>query len=93
MRNKRVLACAPSNVAVDNIIELLVRNHKNYPVTRLGHPARISDIIKPYSLDYKTFNSEENKICDDIIEEINKISQEIKKCNSKYEKRRIIIYI
>ncbi|MCA9056970.1 MAG: AAA family ATPase [Planctomycetaceae bacterium] len=48
-RGERVLACAPSNTAVDNIMERLLVAGKN-PV-RLGHPARVSESLRAHSLD------------------------------------------
>ena len=40
----RVIACAPSNVAVDNIIEkILAKQNKAIKVVRIGHPARVSE--------------------------------------------------
>ncbi|KAG1706968.1 DNA-binding protein SMUBP-2 [Nymphon striatum] len=47
---QKVLACAPSNVAVDNLIERLVE-HKKIKVVRLGHPARSMKSLHKYSLD------------------------------------------
>jgi superfamily I DNA and/or RNA helicase len=37
----RVLLCAPSNVAVDNLVERLTRQSPKTKVLRLGHPARL----------------------------------------------------
>ena len=38
----RVLVCAPSNVAVDNIVEKLSVKSKKFRIVRVGHPARSS---------------------------------------------------
>ena len=48
-RGESVLACAPSNTAVDNIVERLV--DKNQSVVRLGHPARVAERLRAYTLD------------------------------------------
>lgn len=48
-RGQRVLVCAPSNLAVDNLLEgLLARGEK--PV-RLGHPARVLPQLRARTLD------------------------------------------
>lgn len=55
---KRLLVCAPSNVAVDNVLERVVqaaakadRKMKKPRCVRLGHPARVSPTILRYCLD------------------------------------------
>ena len=48
-RGERVLACAPSNLAVDNLLEKLLAAGEN-PV-RLGHPARVSESLRDHTLD------------------------------------------
>ena len=48
-QNKRVLACAPSNLAVDNMAEQLVE--AGVPLVRLGHPVRILPQLQAYTLD------------------------------------------
>ncbi|WP_143961854.1 AAA domain-containing protein [Litoribacter populi] len=49
--NPQVLVCAPSNAAVDLLVEKLL--DKNIQVVRLGHPARIEDRIIENTLDYQ----------------------------------------
>jgi superfamily I DNA and/or RNA helicase len=48
-RGERVLACAPSNLAVDNLLEKLLAIGEE-PV-RLGHPARVSEALREHTLD------------------------------------------
>jgi len=48
-RGQRVLACAPSNTAVDNLLERLLAIGE--PAVRLGHPARVSEDLRQHSLD------------------------------------------
>lgn len=48
-RGQRVLACAPSNTAVDNLLERLLAVGE--PAVRLGHPARVSEDLRQHSLD------------------------------------------
>ncbi len=48
-QGSRVLACAPSNLAVDNMAEQLVA--AGVPLVRLGHPMRILPELQAYTLD------------------------------------------
>ncbi len=48
-RGDKVLACAPSNTAVDNMLERLIE--ANQRVVRIGHPARVAERLRDYSLD------------------------------------------
>jgi len=48
-RGEKVLACAPSNLAVDNLLERLAAAGEK--VVRLGHPARVLPGLQAYTLD------------------------------------------
>jgi superfamily I DNA and/or RNA helicase len=48
-RGAKVLACAPSNLAVDNLLERLVAHGER--VVRLGHPARVLPGLREHTLD------------------------------------------
>jgi hypothetical protein len=48
-RGQRVLVCAPSNLAVDNLLERLVACGEK--VLRLGHPARVLPGLREHTLD------------------------------------------
>jgi hypothetical protein len=48
-RGERVLACAPSNLAVDNVLERLLGFGEQ--VVRLGHPARVLPALRRHTLD------------------------------------------
>jgi superfamily I DNA and/or RNA helicase len=48
-RGEKVLACAPSNLAVDNLLERLVAAGEN--AIRLGHPARVLPALQEHTLD------------------------------------------
>jgi ATP-dependent RNA/DNA helicase IGHMBP2 len=48
-RGERVLACAPSNLAVDNLLQRLIA--KGEIAIRLGHPARVLPELQEHTLD------------------------------------------
>lgn len=74
-RNK-VLVCAPSNIAVDNLVERLA-NH-NVKMVRLGHPGRIMDSIIKYSLDAIVDRSSSTQIVKDVRKELNYVLKKLK---------------
>jgi superfamily I DNA and/or RNA helicase len=39
------MACAPSNIAVDNMIERLAVSDPSLKIVRIGHPARLLDSV------------------------------------------------
>ncbi len=49
VQKEKVLACAPSNLAVDNIAERLLANGLN--IVRIGHPIRILESLHAVTLD------------------------------------------
>jgi ATP-dependent RNA/DNA helicase IGHMBP2 len=48
-RGEKVLVCAPSNLAVDNLLERLLA--LGDPAVRLGHPARVLPQLREHTLD------------------------------------------
>ncbi len=48
-RGEKVLACAPSNTAIDNLLERLIMARQR--VVRIGHPARVAERVRDHSLD------------------------------------------
>ena len=66
----QVLACAPSNIAVDNLVERLAQNKQK--IVRLGHPARVLPHIQKYSLDAILSSSDETKIVEDVRKDLDK---------------------
>jgi superfamily I DNA and/or RNA helicase len=49
LRGEKILACAPSNTAVDNLLERLI--DMQLQVVRVGHPARVKEKLRTHSLD------------------------------------------
>jgi superfamily I DNA and/or RNA helicase len=59
-RGEKVLACAPSNTAVDNLLEKLVRAGQR--VVRIGHPARVDARLREFTLDFLAAQREEMQL-------------------------------
>ena len=55
-----VLACAPSNTAVDNLLDRLIELKQE--VVRIGHPARVSEKLRPFTLDGRVEQHENTAI-------------------------------
>lgn len=49
LRGERVLACAPSNTGVDNLLEKLIG--LGVHAVRIGHPARVHELLQHHTLD------------------------------------------
>jgi len=67
----QVLACAASNIAVDNLVEKLAASGAT-KIVRLGHPARLMPAIQRFSLDAILSASDETKLVEDVRKDINK---------------------
>ncbi|XP_029438093.1 DNA-binding protein SMUBP-2 [Rhinatrema bivittatum] len=83
-RGLKVLCCAPSNVAVDNLVECLAANKEK--ILRLGHPARLLDSVQHHSLDAVLAHSDDTQIVIDIRKDIDEALVKIKKTKEKGEK-------
>ncbi|KAJ8252013.1 hypothetical protein COCON_G00213250 [Conger conger] len=77
----KVLCSAPSNVAVDNLVEALVRNKAR--LLRLGHPARLQESIQKHSLDAVLARSDSTDIIADIRKDIDRAFEKMKKSRDK----------
>ncbi|KAL8419634.1 hypothetical protein RB594_002718 [Gaeumannomyces avenae] len=84
----RILVCAPSNVAVDNVAERLAP-HSGVPIVRIGHPARLLPSVVAHSLDVLTQTSEAGAIVRDVRAEMDAKQGSIKKTKSARERRLI----
>ena len=49
--HSKILCCAPSNIAVDNIAEKLIQSKDAIPIVRVGHPARMMESVLCRCLD------------------------------------------
>ena len=96
-RRKRVLVGTPSNVAADNIVErLCVRGGggaaaapKGLRVVRVGHGARLSAALQPFSLDARMAQSDAAKVSDAARSDLQKLRRKMKGCKDREAKRRI----
>jgi superfamily I DNA and/or RNA helicase len=66
-RGERVIASAPSNLAVDNLVERLVA--AGLDCVRIGHPARVLPSVLAHTLDARAEAREEARIAAGLVEE------------------------
>ncbi|MCH2130080.1 MAG: AAA domain-containing protein [Pirellulaceae bacterium] len=72
-RGERVLACAPSNTAVDNLLERLMVS--GIQAVRLGHPARVLEVVRTRTLDALVEKHETRVLIDDLIREAEQLER------------------
>src|SRR4051812_17443988 len=70
-RGEKVLACAPSNLAVDNLLEKLVAGGEK--AIRLGHPARVLKELQEHTLDLLVDAHPDVAIARRLIKEANQL--------------------
>ncbi|NXB39494.1 SMBP2 protein, partial [Eulacestoma nigropectus] len=80
----KVLCCAPSNVAVDNLVERLAGGRAR--LLRLGHPARLLQPIQQHSLDAVLARRDSAHIVADIRRDIDQAWAKTKKAQDKGER-------
>ena len=83
----RVLACAGSNIAVDNIVERLAKT--NIKVCRIGHPARMMPQVFEKCLDALIRKSSLFKDLKELKNNYNKNLKKLKKTFKISEKKEI----
>lgn len=88
-RGMRVLACAPSNIAVDNMVERLAQYPKTR-ILRLGHPARLLPTVLSHSLDVLVQQAEGTKLVNDVKKEMKDATHRLSKAKSGAERRELI---
>ena len=103
-RGETVLACAPSNTAVDNILERLIAQQSRLrgrsekagePIVRIGHPARVDEEFRSHTLDALVANHEVMSIVRDMHKEAESLFRKVGRFTrakpapgAKYEMRR-----
>ncbi|MBL9091157.1 MAG: IGHMBP2 family helicase [Planctomycetaceae bacterium] len=70
-RGEKVLACAPSNMGVDNLLERLVA--AGVRCVRLGHPARVSAGLREHTLDYIVENHPDMEVARTLLRDADKL--------------------
>ncbi|GDY01591.1 ATPase AAA [Planctomycetota bacterium] len=70
-----VLACAPSNVAVDNLAERLVAS--GLRIVRLGQPMRVLPAVVEHTLAAQVANAPEQKLLRDVRRELQVLNQRL----------------
>jgi ATP-dependent RNA/DNA helicase IGHMBP2 len=76
-RGESVLACAPSNLAVDNLVERLAAAGLD-PV-RIGHPARVLPAALEHTLEVRVRDHDEAKLAARLVKEALQLRQAARK--------------
>jgi ATP-dependent RNA/DNA helicase IGHMBP2 len=76
-KGAKVLACAPSNTGVDNLLEKMVANRMR--VVRIGHPARVQEELQAYTLDAIVEKEPSMKVVGEMMREAEKIARKASK--------------
>ena len=90
---QKILCCAPSNIAVDNLVERLVIAEQGYSrlkLIRLGHPARLLEHIQEFSLDSVLNRSDQYKLAADIKQEMDQTLKSIRKSSTQRGERQML---
>lgn len=84
------MACAPSNIAVDNMIERIYAANPKLKIVRIGHPARLLESVQQFCVDaLVSSHPDYGKQTNDIRKSINKLNKKVLKSKSKAERKEI----
>src|SRR4029079_3291894 len=72
-RGEKVLACAPSNTAVDNLLERLATAGQR--VVRIGHPARVKEELRIHTLDAIVAEHENMRVVRELLKDAEALYQ------------------
>jgi superfamily I DNA and/or RNA helicase len=76
-RGEKVLASAPSNLAVDNLVERLVA--AGVDAVRVGHPARVLPAVVEHTLDQRVRAHESARIAADLVDQALRLRADARK--------------
>ena len=76
-RGEKVLASAPSNLAVDNLVERLVA--AGVDAVRVGHPARVLPAVVEHTLDQKTEAHPQAQIAAELVDQALRLRADARK--------------
>lgn len=94
-----MLACAASNIAVDNLVERLAsvelpasnKGRRAIGVVRVGHPARLLPKVLDNSLEAKVLHSDDSALAKDCRNEIREINKRLMKLGRKDRAERMAL--
>ena len=81
VQGAKVMACAPSNIAVDNMIERMHQENPTLRIVRIGHPARLLESVQKFCLDALLYSET------DYAKQTNDIRKEMTKLTQKHQKK------
>lgn len=74
---KKVLVTAPSNLGVDNLLEKLVA--RGLKPIRLGHPARVMESLRAWSLDFVVEKHEDARLAQKMMKQASVLFQQARR--------------
>ncbi|CAN6454156.1 unnamed protein product [Victoria cruziana] len=86
-RGSKILACAASNIAVDNIVERL--SCHRIKLVRLGHPARLLPQVLESALDAQVLRGDNSGLANDIRKEMKVLNGKLLKAKDRNTRRDI----
>ncbi|RWR73779.1 DNA-binding protein SMUBP-2 [Cinnamomum micranthum f. kanehirae] len=86
-RGSKILACAASNIAVDNIVERLFPYRVK--LVRVGHPARLLPQVLESALDAQVLRGDNSGLANDIRKEMKVLNGKLLKSKDRNMKRDI----
>ncbi|KAI9121393.1 hypothetical protein K1719_008426 [Acacia pycnantha] len=86
-RGSKIIVCAASNIAVDNIVERLVP--RRIKLVRLGHPARLLPQVLDSALDAQVLRGDNSSLANDIRKEMKALNGKLLKTKDRNTRRDI----